>query len=80
MATATGQLKPVPLDATCRKKEIPVTSGTWRIKMLRLIIIVTCRTACLLVENILLLRTVLLAPKISQQEEKEGTANNAYGK
>ena len=48
--------------------------------MLRLIIIVTCRTACLLVENILLLRTVLLAPKISQQEEKEGTANKAYGK
>lgn len=46
----------------------------------RLIIIVTYRTACLLVENILLLRTVLLAPKISQQEEKEGTANNVYGK
>ena len=48
--------------------------------MLRLIIIVTGRTARLLVENILLLRTVLLAPKISQQEEKEGTANNACGK
>ena len=48
--------------------------------MLRLIIIVTCRTTCLLVENILLLRTVLLAPKISQQEEKEGNANNACGK
>lgn len=48
--------------------------------MLRLIIIVTGRTARLLVENILLLRTVLLAPKISQQEEKEGTANNVYGK
>lgn len=41
--------------------------------------IVTCRTARLLRKNILL-RTVLLAPKISQQEEKEGTANNAYGK
>lgn len=79
MATAIGQLKPDPLDATCRKKErkkslLPQVIGESRCYNYENI--VTCKTACILHKHFLLW-TVLLAQNIDQQEEKGGTANNA---